>query len=201
VLFDLDDTLLDWASMDEAMERTCAIVASAHGDVDALALSAANRLVWERYWPEVERDWMIGSLADHDVGLEAWRRTLAACGIADDGLADLASATLAREEETSYRLHVDAAAVLDATAARVPVALVTNGAATTQRRKLAALGIERTFHIVGISAEVGAAKPIRGSSPTCSAGSVSIQRRPGTSAIRSAMTSAGRRQQASPASG
>jgi FMN phosphatase YigB (HAD superfamily) len=49
--------------------------------------------------------------------------------------------------------------LLAAKRARVPLALITNGASDTQRGKLRVLGMEHWFEAVVISGEVGIAKP------------------------------------------
>jgi HAD superfamily hydrolase (TIGR01509 family) len=63
------------------------------------------------------------------------------------------------ERRARIRLFPGVAAALAQLRARVPLALVTNGASDAQRLKLATTGIESYFDQVIISAEVGIAKP------------------------------------------
>ena len=60
----------------------------------------------------------------------------------------------------AHRLFDDVQEILAAAGrARVPLALITNGASDDQREKLRALGIEQCFGGIVISGEVGVAKP------------------------------------------
>ena len=58
LLFDLDDTLLDWSAMAGVVVRTTELLSAARPGLDPAALAAANMSVWTAYWPEVESDWM-----------------------------------------------------------------------------------------------------------------------------------------------
>jgi putative hydrolase of the HAD superfamily len=159
LLLDLDDTLLDPAGARDAVARACDLIAVDHPALDAARLLDANTAVWRDYWPQVEQHWPLGALTGAAVSLEAWRRTLHACGVGDGALALRAADTHWRLTRAAYRLHDDALALLDAVDGRLPLALVTNGASDTQREKLVALGIERRFAAVVISGEAGVAKP------------------------------------------
>ncbi len=67
--------------------------------------------------------------------------------------------TLHREHPPDIALHPDARRLLDrATAAGIPMVLLTDGRSTTQRHKIEALGITSLFRAVLISEEVGATK-------------------------------------------
>lgn len=159
LFLDLDGTLLDGSGAGEAFARTCAEIAAQLPGVSAERLFAANRQVWAAYWPEVERDWNLGRVEGAAVSLEAWRRTLRACGYEDETLARRAQETQARYSHRSRRLFEDARHLLRRLAGRLPLALVTNGASDTQREKLRALGIEDRFAAVVVSGEHGVAKP------------------------------------------
>lgn len=160
MLFDLDGTVLDGSGLPEAMRRTCAALATALPGVAADDLVAANTAVWERLWPEVEDDYMLGGRAGSAVGRDAWRATLASCGVHDPAALELAIATWDREERASLRLFPDVLPTLEGFAARgVRIGMVTNGAATVQRDKLAALGIADRFDPLVISSEAGVKKP------------------------------------------
>ena len=160
LFLDLDDTLLDNSLHPEAIVRTCVEIAASHPGLDGALLVEANREVWDAYWPEVEDKWTLGILDGASVGLEAWHRTLQQCGCSDESVVQRATQTHDRLARAAYRLFDDVHEVLAPMAgAHVPLALITNGAADTQRAKLAALGIEHWFDAVVVSAEIGIAKP------------------------------------------
>ncbi len=155
LFLDLNATLLDGSGGQEAIIGTCREIAAQTG-LDAARLYEANSEIWQAYWPQVEEQWTLGRLSGAAVSLEAWRRTLGTCGY-DESLAPLARATLARN--MPVRLFDDVHDVLGGLGTRLPIALVTNGAADTQREALGVVGIEHYFAAVVISGEVGLAKP------------------------------------------
>ena len=140
--------------------QTCEEIARRQPHCSADELLAANTTTWQQYWLEVEPEWTIGALDGATVARESWRRTLVACGCADGSLVEFAAATHARLERNAHRLFDDAQDTIHAVRRRaIPIALVTNGAADTQRAKLDALGIELWFDVIVIAGEIGAAKP------------------------------------------
>lgn len=160
LFFDLDGTLLDGSSNRAALLRTCAALAAAQPGLDPGRLWEANSTIWRAYWREVENEWMLGALDGAAVSLEAWRRTLHACGYADDALARLARDLHRQYADETMRLFDDVPGLLAAlAAARLPLALITNGASDTQRNALRVVGLERHFGAVVVSGEAGAAKP------------------------------------------
>lgn len=159
LLFDLDDTLLDWSGMGAVVARTSEVVAAARPGINAVKLAVANASVWRTFWPEVELEWMLGKRESTLVQREAWRRSLVACGVDDAELTDLARETFAREERASHRLYDDARPLFDALGNDYLLAVITNGARETQREKLQLAGLDLAFGVVAISAEVGFAKP------------------------------------------
>jgi putative hydrolase of the HAD superfamily len=161
LIFDLDDTLLDWSGMGAAAARTADLIAAMRPGVDGARLAAANAAIWAAYWPEIESDWMLGRRESPAIQREAWRRSLLACGVDDAELTDLAREVFAREERASHRLYDDAVGLLDGLGRTYALALITNGARESQREKLQTVGIAHHFGAVVISAEVGFAKPDR----------------------------------------
>lgn len=159
VMFDLDGTLLDGRGHGTAVERACREVAAQQPGLTAERLAVANQHVWEEYWPGVEHEWTVGGLAGAAVSEEAWRRSLRSCGYGDERLVGVAVEAYARYEKETYRLFEDARHVLARLKDRVPLALVSNGAADTQREKVHVLGIEACFEAVALSGELGVAKP------------------------------------------
>lgn len=160
VCFDLDGTLLDGSGLQVSIERTCEAIAERQPALTANRLLQANSAEWRRYWPEIERHWETGALSGAAIGLEAWRRTLKACGSDDQSLAEFAADLHDRLAAAEHRLFDDAAQAVSAVRARrMAVALVTNGATDTQHAKLDALGIDEWFDAIVVTGEIGRAKP------------------------------------------
>jgi HAD superfamily hydrolase (TIGR01549 family) len=160
LFFDLDETLLDGSVLQESIVRTCEMIAANQPGLDAARLFKANGQIWQGYWQEVEEKWTLGALDSASLSLEAWRRTLSACGCSDESLARQASQIHRRLGREAHRLFDDVLEFFAAAkTARVPLALITNGASDTQRDKLRVLDLEQWFEVVVISGEVGIAKP------------------------------------------
>lgn len=160
LFFDLDGTLLDGSFYQESIVQTCAQIAASHPGLDPGRLVEANSTVWQEYWPEIEDKWTLGDLDGASASLEAWRRTLRACGCDDESTATFALETHSQLGREAHRLFDDVRDLFTLTErTRVPLALITNGASDTQREKLRVLDIEHWFDVVVISGEVGIAKP------------------------------------------
>lgn len=159
VFFDLDGTLLDESGLPAAVRGACEAVAARAGpDVDDLL--ASNTRVWATLWPEVYEEWMVGAVDVGALGSEAWRQTLAGCGVYDEDAVRLAVTTHEQLERRAHRVYPDALTVLDALRERgVRLGLVTNGAAAVQRAKLRSVELEARFDPLIISSEVGVMKP------------------------------------------
>ena len=157
--FGLDETL-PMRGNQEAVVGTCEQIAAIQSDLDAARLIEANTTAWDLYWPGVEDKWTLGTLDGASVRLEAWRRTLRACGSEDESVAQHAAHIHGQLANLVHRLFDDAQEVLASAArAQVPLTLITNGASDDQREKLRALGIEHRLAGIVISGEVGVAKP------------------------------------------
>jgi putative hydrolase of the HAD superfamily len=158
--FDLDNTLLDSSLYRESVVGTCERLAATHSALDVGRLLDANGRAWQGYWPVIEEDWNLGVIDGAGVKREMWRRTLIACDCDDESLLRIACETHSVLEHESHRLFDDVREVLARVKrARIPLALITNGAGDTQRAKLCALGLEDAFDAVVVSGEVRAAKP------------------------------------------
>jgi putative hydrolase of the HAD superfamily len=158
--FDLDETLLDGSGLRESIIRTCRMIAAGHPELDAARLAEANGEIWPGYWRTIEEKWTLGTLDGASVSLGAWRLTLRACGCNDESIVRLASQTHLLLGREAHRLFDDVRELFtSAKKARVPLALITNGASDTQRDKLRVLGMQHWFDVVVISGEVGVAKP------------------------------------------
>lgn len=162
LFLDLDGTMLDWSRLREAIRSTCEGLSVAHPGLDALEIEKVNDAVWDTYWPEIELDWYRGDLDNDELGLEAWRRTFERFGLHDAELLQATTDAYHRAERGGHTLFDDVVDTLaEARAAGIRLAVVTNGPSGAQRAKLEALGIDRSFDAVFVSAEVGAAKPER----------------------------------------
>jgi FMN phosphatase YigB (HAD superfamily) len=160
LLLDLDETLLDNAHFHASVVRTCEAVAEREPTLTVRTLLDANYAAFADYFHEIEPLWTLGRLSGADVSRESWRRAFAALDIRDAALLDYAIESHRRFGREAHRPFDDVGPLFDAiTAMRLPIALVTNGAADSQREKLQALGIEHRFDALVISGEVGRAKP------------------------------------------
>ena len=158
VSFDLDGTLRDGSAAADALRRTAEQLAALSGVASDVILKA-NAVEWSGLWPQVRSASTLGAMSGEEVTSEAWRRTLAACGVDDPDLVRHATELHLAETLAEQRLFDDAARLLDALDGGLPLALVTNGASDTQRAVLQALDLERRFDVIVISGEVGIAKP------------------------------------------
>lgn len=159
IFFDLDETLLDGSGFAQALARTCEAIAAERPDLDARRLLSVNGQVWSAYWPEIQDEWTLGVLDGAMVSGEAWRRTLSACGCDDEAIVRLAREAHSRHTRESYRPFDEAPRVIDELTDRLRIAVITNGAADTQREKLTLLGMDGCFQATVVSGELGIAKP------------------------------------------
>jgi FMN phosphatase YigB (HAD superfamily) len=159
ITLDLDDTILDGAGLEETIELVCRSLANIYS-VDAKDLKAANAEAFTEIWTEAGNDWVLGKLESDSLSLEAWRRALVTCGVADEAAAGRALDLHSQFSPSSFRLFGDVQELLDFVAEeKIPLGLITNGASDVQREKLAILGLESWFEIIVVSGELAAAKP------------------------------------------
>jgi HAD superfamily hydrolase (TIGR01509 family) len=171
LLFDLDDTLLDYSGgVDACWDGACAAVTLPDGVTAAdlaRALVASRRWFWSdpdrhrRERTQMLRAW--AKIVHHALG-----RVRAANGGArlPEGDEPLDPVALAVAEEyaarrrAAMRLFPEARAVLERVRAEgVPLGLVTNGDASQQRDKIDRFELARFFDVVVIEGEFGAGKP------------------------------------------
>jgi putative hydrolase of the HAD superfamily len=159
LLFDLDDTLLDYSSCQDACwTASCSAVAEPAG-VDSTALLDAIWDVRRWFWEDparhqAERTNMVGAWAKiAELGL-------ARLECATDGLARRIAEDFAARRRAAEKLYPDSLATLDALRARgVPLGLVTNGDSRLQRGKIDRHRLGSYFGVVVIEGEFGAGKP------------------------------------------
>lgn len=147
VLFDLDDTLCDYASARASRLRTAFGMALA-------GVPGGN---------DVHLDQLIAeSLAIHPHASDHFGELLARYGVEDEAAIRAARSWYHTNRFLGLALFADAASILWAIRAALPgrrIGLVTNGPAEVQRDKIALLGLAPQVDFAIISGEFGIAKP------------------------------------------
>jgi HAD superfamily hydrolase (TIGR01549 family) len=147
VLFDLDDTLCDYAGARAGRLRTAFGIALTH------AVGGAD----------VDLDQLIAeSVAIHPHASDHFGPLLARYGVEDEAPIRAARAWYHANRFRGLALFADAAEILRSIRAALPgrrIGLITNGPADVQRDKIALLGLERHLDFALISGELGVAKP------------------------------------------
>ena len=157
VLFDLDDTLIDfqYSCRQRPARGPGAAAGAGDGPLEEL------ELVHDEQLHANYRRTLDGSLSDDEARLERMRGICRRYGVQADGttIAEVAAA-YAREKQSNPRLVPGVRELLEALRGRVKIGVVTNGPSARQRNKLESFGI-RTEDLDGlaISEDVGAAKP------------------------------------------
>ena len=151
VLFDLDDTLCDYAAA--RAERLRLAFSLDLGEAAAPAAASPRR--------DVER-MIADSLAMHPHGADHFPELFRRHGVVDAAVAEAAMAWYRTNRFHGLALFADAVATLEAVRLMRPaprLGLVTNGPADVQRPKVELLGVERLVDFVLVSGEFGAWKP------------------------------------------
>jgi putative hydrolase of the HAD superfamily len=156
VVFDLDDTLLDTSGLEtEMLVVLCAAVREELPDVDDESLRARFR---------DGRDALYERVLTGEWDIPTYRRAhlAAVCepwGQPSEALHE--RALRLRDEQLDRARFVEHAVELlrDLREAGVRTALLTNGPSWMQRRKVEVLGLEPQLDAIGISEELGVAKP------------------------------------------
>jgi putative hydrolase of the HAD superfamily len=156
VLLDLDDTLLDYSGgVEECWAAACAAAAPTVPPPALLAALAETRR-W--FWSEPSRH------RHERVNMpRAWTRiathALERCG-SDPSLGPAIAEAFAARRHAVMALFPESLEVLRALrAAGLPLALVTNGDAREQRRKIERHDLARYFEVIVIEGELGHGKP------------------------------------------
>ena len=159
ILFDLDDTILDttrsatrvWARTARAFESEIGMPAERFEPV----LDRAR--AW--FWADPQRN-RVGRLDVQRSRVEVTHHGLKELGIDDHALAERFAAHYSRLRVSSMRPFEGAIETLEALADRgVAMALLTNGDAEAQRRKVRHFDLQRHFRAVLIEGELGFGKP------------------------------------------
>jgi len=158
VLFDLDDTLLDYSSGADAAWAVSSRLAAGSG-LDPDRLSATIDEVRRWFWSDPDRH------ARERVRMrEAWlaivTHALDRLGRAEAALATAIAEDFTRRRAAAWRLYDDAVPCLTALKARgIRLALVTNGDTTFQRDKIERFALASHFDVILIEGEFGVGKP------------------------------------------
>jgi putative hydrolase of the HAD superfamily len=156
VLFDLDDTLHDAAGLEaEMLVHLCAALREELPDLDDATFRARFR---------DGRDALYGRVLSGEWDIPAYRRAhlAVACEPWGEPSEELHERVLRLRNDQLDRARFveDAVELLRELRARgVRTALLTNGPSWMQRRKVELLGLEDEIDAIGISEELGAAKP------------------------------------------
>ncbi|HUG13606.1 MAG TPA: HAD family hydrolase [Thermomicrobiales bacterium] len=139
VLFDLDNTLCDYAG----------------------ARLARTRYAFEPHFAQIDRlEIAIDAAMQHPTdGDEHFAEVLAAHGVTDPADVDAVRSRYIEDRYRGLKLFDDALRVVDAVSRVAKVGMITNGPADIQRPKIELLCIEAHFPVIVISGEAGVWKP------------------------------------------
>jgi 2-haloacid dehalogenase len=151
ILFDADDTLFDFPRAEEEALAECWRPLATRVPLSTFRTCylAHNRALW--------RELEAGRVTGPALELERFVRTFAELGLGDG--AAVASTSYVEALAARPYLLPGAEALVTELATRYPMALVTNGLASVQRRRFARSSIGRLFAAVVVSGELGVAKP------------------------------------------
>jgi HAD superfamily hydrolase (TIGR01509 family) len=159
LLFDLDDTLVLFdGTTKEAWEKTCALFAPRIGrDPGELYRAIREHARW--YWSDPERH-REGRLMVEEARRRLVAETLRKLGLPDDALAGRLADHYSALQESLVVLFPDVEKTLRGFKTRgVKMALLTNGNAVLQRRKIERFRLDRFFQDFFVEGELGYGKP------------------------------------------
>ena len=150
VLFDIDDTLVDFGA------SAAAGLAALLGPEVREGLPDTWHALTERHYPR----FLAGEVSFGDMQLERLVELLAWVGLPAPDRAGLLELEARRQDEMTrhYRLFDDVRPCLDALAG-VRIGVVSNSDGPHQRAKLGSVGLGDAFEVVVVSGDVGHAKP------------------------------------------
>ncbi len=157
VLFDLDDTLIDFQYSRRCGLRAVQELLPALAPVPLEELELVHEEQLQANYLHTLR----AGLSDEEARLERLRGVCRHHGIdPDDATLAKVAAAYAREQQSNTRMVPGVPELLDALRGRVKIGVVTNGPAVRQRGKLEGIGIlAEDLDALAISEEVGALKP------------------------------------------
>lgn len=159
LLLDFDHTLMDNRVIPASIELATTEIAATFPGVTPERLLAENAAAFGAYWREMESLCANGQADVLDVSLEAWRRTMEACGF-DRAAGREAFDIHQRIGNEMARLFDDVPEFLEnVQALGVRTALITNSSVKSQTAKIELMGLTSAFDAVVISGEHGIVKP------------------------------------------
>jgi len=160
IFLDLDDTIIAYSyGAEECWERLCAEYAEQIRGVHKDALSAALRDVRGWYWKDAERH-RRGRLNLQRARREMVGQAFRSLGITHQGLAEeMADAFASQQEELMKPFPGVMHALLALRSRTRYLALITNGNAAPQRKKIARFGLAGFFDYILVEGEFGIGKP------------------------------------------
>ena len=156
VLVDLDDTIVDGSAVVDCWEDACGCCAPI---VDPRAVLAEILRIRDWFWSDPERH-VKGRLDLTAARRQIAKMALLRIGHDDDRLADRIAERYSQCRQSRMVLFpgaVDALAWLRASGCRL--ALLTNGAGSAQRQKIARFQLEPLFDLILVEGELGFGKP------------------------------------------
>jgi putative hydrolase of the HAD superfamily len=160
IFFDLDDTLIDFGgSTERCWEQACAELVSSDAGYSPAEIRSAIAAAGAWYWSDAGRH-RLGRAdllaATRDIVTLALERI----GVLDDALVWALAARYRELRDAHIAVYDGAVETLDALRdAGHRLGLITNGAASDQRGKLARFDLARHFAYIGIEGEAGVGKP------------------------------------------
>ena len=159
IIFDLDDTLINYTGMAEELWRVICDESGPSLGVDGTALHAALMVERVAFWDDPE----LNRLGRHNL-LEAGRmvvgRAFAALGTGDDARAAALARLYNDRRNEAVHLYEESISTVEALRQRGHrLAMITNGAAQSQRDKLVRFDLARHFDYILVEGEFGHGKP------------------------------------------
>jgi putative hydrolase of the HAD superfamily len=160
VLLDLDDTILDDSSnIDHCWREACLEYRAEYSGLDPDELQRVIKATGEWFWSDADRH-RVGRLDLDAARREVVRLALAKAGIESLDLASKIAGVYSRERDIGTEPlpeAIDTVRWLRESGCRL--ALLTNGAADAQRRKISRFGLADLFDVILVEGEVGFGKP------------------------------------------
>ncbi len=160
LLFDLDDTILDYTSTgDHCWESLCDTFAPRLGKLPATDLLETINQTRGWYWSEPERHRQ-GRMNMKEARRYIVRLAFEKLGLEASEIADELADAFTQQREELVRPFPGAVETLQTLRERgARMALITNGMAQFQHRKIERFGLEPFFELILIESEFGAGKP------------------------------------------
>jgi putative hydrolase of the HAD superfamily len=158
IFFDMDGTILDWQTgMEESWLASCE--QHCDGGYVPVALHEAIRVRRTWFWNDAERA-NAGRMDLDEASREIVRRAFEDMGLADRELAHRIADDYRALRDVAIAPYPGAIELLaDLRGRGMPMALITNGAAVSQRRSVERFDLARFFDCVIIEGEFGVGKP------------------------------------------